>query len=98
MAKENLLIIGATGWIGTYITQEILAAKESFGRIAIFTSAGTLKKKSALFEGFKRQGVEVIVGDVSKKEDFVGALEGMLPSSQLDSCWGVDMIMVLLLI
>lgn len=80
MAKENLLIIGATGWIGTYITQEIINAKEHFNRIAIFTSASTLETKAALFEGFKKDGVEIIVGDVSKVEDIKGALEGMLLS------------------
>jgi hypothetical protein len=76
MAKENLLIIGSTGWIGTYITREIINAKEHFNRIAIFTSASTLEKKAALFEGFKKEGVEIIVGDVSKEDDIKGALDG----------------------
>ena len=45
MAKENLLILGATGYIGVYIVDSIIKAKDSFGRIAIFTSLSTAENK-----------------------------------------------------
>ncbi|KUJ07545.1 NAD(P)-binding protein [Mollisia scopiformis] len=77
MAKDNLLIIGSTGWIGTYITDQILKSKDLFGRIAIFTSLGTAETKAQLFEGFKEQGVEVIVGDILKLGDLERAFEGI---------------------
>ncbi|PLB46262.1 NAD(P)-binding protein [Aspergillus steynii IBT 23096] len=69
MAQSNLLIFGATGNIGLYITKAIVQAKESFGRISIFTSASTLDSKQGLIDDLKQQGVHVIVGDVTNPED-----------------------------
>jgi len=77
MAKENLLIIGSTGWIGTYITEQIVKAKDSFGSIAIFTSPNTAETKAQLFDGLKAQGVEIIVGDITKSEDLSNAFQGI---------------------
>lgn len=83
--KENLLIIGATGYIGTYITEQILLAKESFGRIAIFTSPNTAEKKPEVLDKLRAQGVEVIIGDVKNSQDLLKAFEGLRnPESTLD--------------
>jgi uncharacterized protein YbjT (DUF2867 family) len=75
--KENLLILGATGYIGTYITEQILNAKNLFGRIAIFTSPGTAESKSQVLNNLKERGVEVIVGDVKSSNDLLKAFEGV---------------------
>jgi len=75
--KENLLMFGATGYIGVYIIEAIIKAKSSFGRIAIITSPGSAENKSKQFERLKEQGVEVIVGDVTKAEDVLKAYEGI---------------------
>jgi len=75
--KENLLIIGATGYIGTYITEQIVLAKESFGRIAIFTSPSTSEKKPQVLDKLRAQGVEVIIGDVKNSQDLLKAFEGI---------------------
>ncbi|EHK99763.1 putative Isoflavone reductase like protein [Glarea lozoyensis 74030] len=73
--KENLLLFGATGYIGTYITEQIVANKSSFGKIALFTSANTVEKKTDVINKLKSASVEVIVGDASKKEDVVKAMQ-----------------------
>jgi uncharacterized protein YbjT (DUF2867 family) len=77
--KENLLMFGATGYIGIYIIEAIIKAKSSFGRIAIITSPGTAETKANQLEKLKEQGVEVIVGDVTKAEDVLNAYEGLHP-------------------
>ncbi|KAF8847595.1 putative isoflavone reductase like protein [Acephala macrosclerotiorum] len=76
-AKENLLLFGATGYIGAYILEQINEGKENFGRIAIFTSPEIAIKKHSLFDRYEAEGVEVIVGDVRKKGDIVNAFEGI---------------------
>jgi len=45
MAGLKILIIGATGAIGTPITSQIVAAKSSFDKIAILTSRATVEGK-----------------------------------------------------
>jgi nucleoside-diphosphate-sugar epimerase len=77
--KENILIFGATGYIGTHITNKIVESKGSFGRIAIFTSPSTVEKKADVIKKLKAEGVEVIVGDATNDDDIVKALQGPTP-------------------
>ena len=63
--KENLLLLGATGYIGTYILDQVLKAKSNFGKIVIFTSPDTATNKPAELEKLRSQGVSVIIGDGS---------------------------------
>jgi len=83
--KQNLLIFGATGYIGTHITQQIIKSKDSFGRIAIFTSPNTVENKADVIKGLKEEGVEVIVGDATSTDDIVKAYQGFYPSSFVHS-------------
>lgn len=76
MAQSNLLIFGATGNIGLYITKAIVQAKRSFGRISIFTSESTLESKRDTIDDLKQQGVQVIVGDINNPEDVRKAYTG----------------------
>lgn len=75
--KENLLLLGATGYIGTYILEQIIKAKENFGRIAIFTSPSSASSKSSVLEKLKSQGVEIIIGDTANDEELLKAFEGI---------------------
>ncbi|KAK5274965.1 hypothetical protein LTR99_004327 [Exophiala xenobiotica] len=75
MACKKLLIFGATGLIGKYITQAIVENKGKFDRIAIFTSQGTVQSKADQIDALKKQGVDVIVGDVTNSEDVVKAYQ-----------------------
>ena len=72
----NILVFGATGLIGTFITQQLLAAKSNFKRIAIFTSPNTVETKKEVVEKLKAQGVEFIIGDVTNEKDVRAAYEG----------------------
>ena len=80
MSKEckNILIFGATGLIGSYIAQEIIRNKSKFEKIVVFTSAGTFESKTAEMDGFKKAGVEVIVGDVTNANDVTKAYKGII--------------------
>ncbi len=73
---HNILIFGATGVIGKFITEQLIAAKSNFNRIAVFTSPGTVENKKDEIEKLKGQGLEVIVGDVTSESDVRGAYKG----------------------
>jgi hypothetical protein len=73
---KNLLIIGATGHIGTYITEQILKAQPSFN-VSIFTSPATASGKADLIGELKSKGAKIITGDVTKADDVKKAYEGI---------------------
>jgi nucleoside-diphosphate-sugar epimerase len=73
---SNILIIGATGVIGKPITDQILSAKSTFGRIAILTSNNTANSKADEIKALKEQGVEVLVGDLGVEDDVKRAYDG----------------------
>ena len=73
---SNILIFGATGVIGKFITEQLVAAKSNFSRIVIFTSHGTVENKKDEIGRLKEQGVEVVVGDVTDEGDVRKAYEG----------------------
>ena len=73
---SSILIFGATGVIGKFIIEQLIAAKSNFSRIAIFTSRGTVENKKDEIGRLKEQGVEVVVGDVTNESDVRKAFEG----------------------
>jgi nucleoside-diphosphate-sugar epimerase len=76
----NILVIGATGVIGAPITNAILSAKASFGRIAILTSSTTVTNKASQIDSLKSQGAEILTGDLSNEQDVKRAYNGAPPS------------------
>jgi nucleoside-diphosphate-sugar epimerase len=74
--SENILIIGGTGLIGEHISNAIVASREHFKRIALFTSANTIFTKAAFVDGLKAKGVEIIVGDIKLADDVREAYTG----------------------
>ncbi|KIW03518.1 uncharacterized protein PV09_05283 [Verruconis gallopava] len=66
---KSVLVFGATGTIGTYIFDAILAASPPFERVGIFTSAATAESKKQLVEELKAKGVHVHIGDIKNKDD-----------------------------
>ncbi|KAM0713681.1 hypothetical protein Q7P37_010643 [Cladosporium fusiforme] len=74
--KSNILIIGGTGLIGEYISNAIVASRQHFNRIALFTSANTVFTKAAFVDGLKAQDVEIIVGDIKLADDVREAYSG----------------------
>lgn len=79
---KNILMFGATGAIGKFIIQSLIDEKQSFGRIAIFTSQNTVDTKSEAIQRLKSEGVEIFVGDVDNETHLRNALEGKDPQGQ----------------
>lgn len=75
---RKILLFGATGTIGKYICSELIRARTSFDKIGVFTSPSTAANKSGEINSWKKQGIEVIVGDVNSEEDLAKAYEGTL--------------------
>ncbi|KAJ4990767.1 NmrA-like family protein [Stagonosporopsis vannaccii] len=73
---KSVLIFGATGVIGKYITQEIVNARSSFDKIGLFTSPSTVKNKPDEINHWEENGVDINVGDVTSEEDVKKAFEG----------------------
>ncbi|OTA54784.1 NAD(P)-binding protein [Hypoxylon sp. EC38] len=77
---SKILIIGATGNIGKYITNAIVSAKPPIAQqISIFTSQATASNpsKQALLTSWKSQGVTVVTGDLSNADDVKKAYSGI---------------------
>jgi uncharacterized protein YbjT (DUF2867 family) len=74
--KQDILVFGGTGVIGQFIVKALLASKDSFGRLAIFTSQNTVETKASFIRSLKDGGFEIIVGDVRNDEDVVAAYQG----------------------
>lgn len=75
LKASNILIFGATGYIGTYITEKVIAAQPAFNHITIFTSPETVASKSDLLDGWKKQAgnVSVIAGSAHSEADVKAA-------------------------
>lgn len=76
--SKKILVFGATGVIGKYISQELYKARASFERIGIFTSASTVETKAAEIYGWKEKGIDVIIGDINSEHDLAKAYEGTI--------------------
>lgn len=74
---KNILIFGGTGLIGEHISRAIVANKQHFERIALFTSTNTLWTKSDHIDSLKAEGVEIIVGDIKLAGDVDEAYNGI---------------------
>ncbi|KIN00005.1 hypothetical protein OIDMADRAFT_181258 [Oidiodendron maius Zn] len=74
---RNLLLFGATGQIGAFILDALLSARDEFERIAIFTSQNTVETKADSLVRLKKNGVEIIVGEISDEEAVGKAYEGI---------------------
>lgn len=74
---SHVLIFGATGNIGQFITNKVLQSKPNISRITIFTSANTISTKTALVNGWKSAGASVIAGDITNATDIANAYQGV---------------------
>lgn len=77
---RNILIIGSTGVIGTYITRAIVDARENFERICILTSEKTVVEKVQDIAALEAWGVEIFTGRLESERVVKRAYEGMLNS------------------
>ena len=73
---RNILILGSTGVIGTYITRALVDAREHFERICILTSEKTLVEKLQDIAALEACGVEIFTGRLEKESAVKKAYEG----------------------
>ncbi|KAJ1326215.1 NmrA family NAD(P)-binding protein [Microdochium nivale] len=76
----NVLVIGATGVIGKYITDAIIASGAA-SQVTVFTSPATASApagspKHALVSQWKAKGVQFVTGDVNDRVDIRRAYRG----------------------
>ncbi|EXJ76737.1 uncharacterized protein A1O5_01245 [Cladophialophora psammophila CBS 110553] len=88
-ACKKLLIFGATGLIGSRIAREIVRHKSKFERVAVFTSQGTYEFKASEIKGLEKEGVDIIVGDITNSDDVVKAYQDI---DTVISCVGRNVI------
>ncbi|KIX04655.1 uncharacterized protein Z518_05525 [Rhinocladiella mackenziei CBS 650.93] len=74
---RNILIIGSTGVIGTYITRAIVDARENFERICVLTSEKTLVQKVQDIAALEAWGVEIFTGRLESESAFKRACDGI---------------------
>jgi uncharacterized protein YbjT (DUF2867 family) len=77
-AIRNILLIGSTGTIGSAIRKALVARKDKFGRLGALTTQASLNdaKKKVVFEGFRHDGIEIVVADLDDQASLVKALKG----------------------
>lgn len=73
---QNVLIIGATGVVGTYITRAIVDAQHLFNRICVLTSEKTVVEKVQDICALESWGVEVFVGRLEDEKRVKEAYKG----------------------
>ncbi|KAK5937846.1 hypothetical protein PMZ80_009975 [Knufia obscura] len=86
-APHNIMILGATGTIGTYITRAIVDASSQghFGRISIYTSEKTIVEKVQDICALESYGVEIFVGSLDDERRFKDACKDV---DTIVSCLG----------
>ena len=80
---KKLLIFGATGLVGRRITEAIVKNKSKFDKITIFTSPGSYESKADEIQSLKKEGVDVIVGDVTNSDDVTKAYQGKVTEGNI---------------
>ena len=73
-SSKNILIVGATGWLGTLTVDELLKKKEFSLRILI--RSNTKESKKDHVERWIQQGATIVEGDLNDESSLLVAMEG----------------------
>ncbi|KAF2804626.1 NAD(P)-binding protein [Mytilinidion resinicola] len=68
MASPSVILIGASGWLGNYVSLEFLRNRSSFTRLAILTE----EHKRHKFADVEAKGFELIIGSYTDAASFKG--------------------------
>jgi uncharacterized protein YbjT (DUF2867 family) len=74
MSAPSILLIGAGGYLGNPVTQEILANRSRFDRIAILTE----ESKKTKFAGHEKKGFQLVLGAFDSPGSFKGSAYNLL--------------------
>jgi hypothetical protein len=76
MSAPSIILVGAGGYLGKPVTQELLANRSRFDRIAILTQ----ESKRAKFAEHEASGFELVLGALDSPDSFRGtACHTLLP-------------------
>lgn len=64
MPSLSVLVIGATGTVGRFITPVLAQRKGEFNRVAFHSRSGITPDKEALYAALEAQGLERVEGNV----------------------------------
>jgi uncharacterized protein YbjT (DUF2867 family) len=73
MSAPSILLIGAGGYLGGPVTQELLANRSRFNRIAILTQ----ESKKEKFTEHEAKGFELVLGAFDSPDSFKGFARGL---------------------
>jgi len=73
---SSVLVVGSSGTIGQHIISALAESRQSFQRVAIFTSPSTVDNKKDFIANLRKHDVEVIQGDLANDTDVKKAFEG----------------------
>lgn len=77
-AFKNILVVGASGRVGTAVQTELFAKSQNFSKLGVLRASTTPQdpKKDSYWESLKARGVEIISADFSDHEALVKAFKG----------------------
>jgi uncharacterized protein YbjT (DUF2867 family) len=80
-AFKKVLLVGASGRVGSAIQTELLANKRKFSKLGVLTASGSAAdpQKDAYWETLAAQGVEITSVDFSDRGALVTAFRGIYP-------------------
>ncbi|KAI9149946.1 NAD(P)-binding protein [Paramyrothecium foliicola] len=68
MSSPSVLVLGASGFLGEYVSQELIRQRSRFSRVAILTEVSKRHK----FEAVEKQGIEIVLGSFKDADSFKG--------------------------
>ncbi|KAI3572663.1 NmrA-like family protein [Fusarium oxysporum f. sp. albedinis] len=74
---SKVLVLGATGNIGQFITESLLDATPPFEQVAILTSPQTAVIKAELLDKWKKKNLRIITGDLKNDDEVKIAYQGV---------------------
>jgi uncharacterized protein YbjT (DUF2867 family) len=80
-AFKNILLVGASGRVGSAIQAELLARKNNFSKLGVLTmsAAASHPAKDAYWATLEAQGIEILRVDFDDRKALVKAFEGTVP-------------------
>ena len=80
-AFKNILLIGASGRVGSAIQAELLARKSNFSKLGVLTTSAAAPhpEKDAYWAFLEAQGIEILRVDFDDMKALVKAFEGTVP-------------------
>lgn len=79
---KNVLLVGASGRVGSAIQTELLAKRSSFSKIGVLTTLASAPDpaKNAYWASLAAQNVEILRVDFSDKNALAKAFKGTVPN------------------